>query len=441
MFSYKKSVGALIGNTMQFYDFTIYAFLAPQISQEFFNFKNPFLSYLIVFSVFAGGYFTRPLGSVLFGYLGDKKGRSNALSKTIMLSTITTFLIGIIPGYKAIGLLSPLLLVVLRLIQGLAVSGEEGGSVVLLFEKYSFKKRGLIGSTVLSSVLAGVILGTLVCGTTSQLIAHQFMRSWGWRIPFLLSLPLGIIATALRFYLNDFKLFSLAEKQNLLVHKPTYMLFKNHLGTIIFGVGIVSVYSVATSTLIVHLPYFLTIKAGFSHDVSLMILASSITFVAILTPFFGKLCDKLNPYLIYNVALSGMIIMSPILFYFLSLGDLISVIGGITILSINTSLISSAIFSILVGSFPFGVRYSGVSLSFNLSVTIFSSSTPVVLILIEKYFDTPYAPGVYISVVSLSCMLITGYLRKKLRIEPFNEQNGEAFIYKVNRALIREKLI
>ena len=162
MFSYKKSIGALIGNTMQFYDFTIYAFLAPQISQEFFNFKSPFLSYLIVFSVFAGGYFARPLGSVLFGYLGDKKGRSNALSKTILISTIATFLIGIIPGYQAVGFLSPLMLVVLRLIQGLAVSGEEGGAVVLLFEKFAFKNRGLIGSAVLSSVLVGVIFGTFV---------------------------------------------------------------------------------------------------------------------------------------------------------------------------------------------------------------------------------------------------------------------------------------
>ena len=425
-------MGALIGNTMQFYDFTIYAFLAPQISQEFFNFKNPFLSYLIVFSVFAGGYFTRPLGSLLFGYLGDKNGRSNALSKTILLSTITTFLIGIIPGYQSIGFLSPVMLVVLRLMQGLSVSGEEGGAVVLLFEKYAFKNRGLIGSIVLSSVLAGVILGTFVCAITSQLIARQIIGSWGWRAPFLLSLPLGIIAMALRFYLNDFKLFGLAEKHNLLVQKPTSTLFKNHLRTIIFGVVIVSVYSVATSTLIVHFPYFLTIKAGFSHEDSLIILAVAITFVAILTPFFGKLGDKLNSFLIYNTALLAMIVLSPILFYLLSLSSMIAIIAGVAIFSVITSLISSAIFSILVGSFPFGVRYSGVSLAFNLSVTLFSSSTPVVLILIEKYFDTPYAPGLYISLISLGCILITGYLRKKLRIEAFNEQEVESFIYKGN---------
>lgn len=417
---------------MQFYDFTIYAFLAPQISKVFFNFKNPFLSYLIVFSVFAGGYFTRPLGSVLFGYIGDKKGRSNALSKTIVLSTITTFLIGIIPGYQSIGFLSPLILVVLRLIQGLAVSGEEGGAVVLLFEQFAFRNRGLIGAMVLSSVLTGVILGTLICSMTSQLIARQLIGLWGWRVPFLLSLPLGIIAMVLRFYLNDFKLFNLAEKQKLLVQKPTYILFKNHLWTILFGVSIVSVYSIATSTLIVHLPYFLTIKAGFSQGASLMILALAISFVAILTPFFGKLSDKLNPFLIYRVALSGMVILSPLLFCLLSLRGLTPIIAGIAIFSVITSLISSAIFSILVGSFPFGVRYSGVSLSFNLSVTIFSSFTPIALILIEEYFDMPYAPGLYISVISLSCMLVMGYLRKKLDIESFNEQDDESFLYQEN---------
>lgn len=429
MFSYKKSIGALIGNVMQFYDFTIYAFLAPQISQEFFNFKNPFLSYLVVFSVFSGGYFTRPIGSLLFGHLGDKNGRSHALSKTILIATIATFLIGIIPGYKSIGIISPLILVVLRLLQGLAVSGEEGGAVVLLFEKYAFKNKGMIGSTVLSSVLVGVILGALVCAVTSQLMLRQLIGDWGWRIPFLLSLPLGVIATVMRFYLNDFKLFDLAKKQNLLVHKPIMVLFRSHLWAIIFSVSVVSVYSVLTSTLIVHLPYFLTMKTGFSHDASLIVLAISISFVAILTPFFGRMCDTLDPFIIYNGSLLGMIFLSPFIFYLFSLNNAIYIFSGILFFSIITSLISSSIFSILVGLFPFGVRYSGVSLSFNVSVTIFSSSTPVVLVLIENYFDTPLAPGLYISVLGLICMLATVLLRKKLTENSFNNKEIEEILY------------
>ena len=429
MFSYKKSIGALIGNVMQFYDFTIYAFLLPQISQEFFNFKNPFLSYLVVFSVFAGGYFTRPIGSLLFGHFGDKNGRSRALSKTILIATISTFLIGIIPGYKSIGVISPLILVMLRLLQGFAVSGEEGGAVVLLFEQHSFKNKGMIGSVVLSSVLTGVILGMFVCAIISQLISNQVIGSWGWRIPFLLSLPFGIVAITLRFFLNDFKLFDLAKSQNLLVYKPVMVLFKNHGLAIVFGVSIVSVYSVLTSALIVHLPYFLNIKMGLLYNNSLIVLASFIIFIAIVTPFFGKICDKLNPFLVYHIGLLGMIFLSPIMFYLLSLNNLIYILSGLLIFSIITSLISSSTFSLLVGAFPFGVRYSGVSLSFNLSVTIFSSSTPIVLVLIEKYFNGSFAPGCYISIVGLVCMLVIKILRTKLTEKSFYHHEKEVILY------------
>ena len=178
----KKSLGVLLGNAIQFYDFTIYSFLAPQISKEFFHFENQFISYLMVFGIFASGYFSRPLGSLLFGYLGDKKGRSYALSKTIIISAMATFAMGIIPGYDKIGIYAPVILVILRLLQGIAVSGEEGGAVVLLFEKFSFKNQGIIGGTVLSSVLIGVVIGTITCVIVDFLISYTIFAPWAWRV-------------------------------------------------------------------------------------------------------------------------------------------------------------------------------------------------------------------------------------------------------------------
>lgn len=429
MFSFKKSIGALIGNTMQFYDFTIYAFLVPQLSQEFFNFKNTFLSYLVAVSVFAGGYFTRPIGALLFGQLGDRKGRSKALSKTIILTSISTFLIGVIPSYTSIGFVASLTLVILRLIQGLAVSGEEGGAAVLLFEKYSFKNRGVIGSLVLSSVLAGVVLGMIVCASVIYLIDNNYIGHWGWRLPFLLSLPFGVIAIMLRFSINDFKLFNLAKKNEMVANHPIKALFKSHSPTILFGVNIVAIYSIATSTLIVHIPFYLNTKLGFSRGISLAILAVAISFISVLTIFFGKLCDKISSSAIYIAAQISVILFSPILFYMLSLGHFSTVIFSIMGFSIITALISSAIFSILVESFPFGIRYSGVSLSFNLSVTIFSSSTPVVLLLIEQYCKFSYAPGMYISALSMASLLFMFYLKNKIGSKSLSFKMSEATIY------------
>ncbi len=427
----KRYLGALVGNMMQFYDFTIYAFLTTEISQTFFTFQNKFLSFFVVFSVFAGGYVTRPLGAILFGYLGDKNGRSNALSKTIIISAMATFAIGLVPSYQTIGSFAPITLIILRLIQGLAVSGEEGGAVVLLFERYSFKHRGVIGASVLSSVLIGVIMGILVCSVISHFIANHTLGSWAWRLPFILSLPLGVVAIFLRFYLNDFKLFLVAEKNNVLVQQPTKTLFREHYWTLLYGFFIVAIYSIATSVLIVHMPYYLNMHLNVSHVASLNMVATTILFIAGITPFIGKYCDRFTAEGIYNFGALGIMIMSPLLFYALSTNDLYFIMLIILIFSGLTACISSAIFSILVSLFPFGVRYSGVSLTFNLGVTVFSSSTPLVLMAVENYFTSSFSPGIYISLVSMVALIIGHFLRKKLTVVRFDESNEESMIYQV----------
>lgn len=430
MYNYKKAGAVLIGNTMQFYDFTIYAFLATQISKQFFNFKSEFLSYLVVFCVFSGGYLTRPIGALIFGHFGDRSGRSKALSITIIFSAFTTFLIGILPGYKTMGLASPIILVILRLMQGLAVSGEEGGSVVLLFEDNSFKNKGILGSMVLSSVLVGVLLGMIVCLETSRLFSDPSFQYWSWRIPFLVSLPLGIIGISLRFLFNDNQLFFLAKKNKLLIQKPVKSLFKTHLWTVLYGVSTVSIYSIMTSTLIVHLPYFFKVKMGFTSEMSLLILIFSISLIIILTPIFGKIHDSYDPKKAHRHYSFAVAIAAPILFYYAASGDVVQTTISIVLFSILTALISSTIFSILVDKFPFGVRYSGVSLAFNLSVTIFSSSTPVILIFIENYFKKNYLIGFYISFLTILSIITNFILQKKLALNHFNTFNNEKRIYK-----------
>ena len=427
----KRYLGALVGNMMQFYDFTIYAFLTTEISQTFFNFQNKFLSYFVVFSIFAGGYLTRPLGSLIFGYVGDKKGRSNALSKTIIISAIATFSIGLIPGYQTIGCFAPIVLILLRLIQGLAVSGEEGGAVVLLFERYAFKNKGVIGASVLSSVLVGVILGILVCTLTSHLMSNHTLDAWAWRLPFILSLPFGIVAILLRYYLNDFKLFALAEKNNILVQQPTKTLFREYHWSLLYGFLIVAIYSITTSVLIVHMPYYLNTYLNVSHVTSLNIVAATILIVAGITPFIGKYCDKFKPEVIYNFGALGITIVAPLMFYAFSTGDVYFILFTILFFSVLTACISSVIFSILVGLFPFGVRYSGVSLAFNLGVTVFSSSTPLALMVVEKYYTTSFAPGIYISLFSILALISSYFLRKKLSVVRFDECKEERMLYQM----------
>ena len=349
MFDYKKLAGILIGNTMQFYDFTIYVFLATQIGKEFFNFQDKFLSYVVVFLVFASGYLTRPLGSLIFGWIGDQKGRSRALLLAIYFSMLATFLIGFIPGYSVLGIAAPLILVGLRLIQGLSVSGEEGGAVVLLFEGHSFKKTGVIGSLVLSSVLLGVVLGMIVCLISTTLVSAQVIGNWAWRIPFFLSLPLGILGVWLRRYFSDEQLFQIAKQNGLVAKNPVSLLFKEYLSSLLFSILIVSTYSIITSTLIVHFPYLLSEKIGLSQENALLMLIGSIIFIICLTPIFGKASDKQDAFSLYRIYMWVIILSSPFIFYLICSKYIILTVLGVMLFSIEIAMFSSLVFILLVG--------------------------------------------------------------------------------------------
>lgn len=424
-----RIIGTLIGNTMEFYDFTVYAFLISYISKEFFRFENPFLSYIVVFGVFASGYLTRPLGALLFGYIGDKHGRSKALSISIIISTIATFSIGIIPSYDRIGIFSACILIGLRLLQGLAVSGE-GGAIVLLFEKYAFKDKGFIGGSILASTLGGVILGSMVCALTSWFIASHQTMPWLWRLPFLLALPFGIVAIILRYLLNDFQLFQLAEQNALTIQHPTGALLKNYFRIILYSVSVVSLYSMTTSVLIIHFPYLLTENMGMSHYTSLLILTALLVIVAAATPLFGKLFSAYNFSSVYKIAASLLVVVAPLWFYSISIGNLPCILLMAFIFSLLIAAISSTVFPIFVGIFPFGVRYSGVALSFNLSITLFSSSTPMVMLFLEKHFATVTAAGAYIAIFAIVVLICMEWLLRDQRMIYFNQSEKELSLYR-----------
>lgn len=405
MIDFKKITGALIGNSMQFYDFTIYAFLSKSLSNYYFNFNDAFFSYFITTCVFAIGYLTRPLGAIIFGHIGDKFGRSHALSKTILISTCSTFLIGILPTYSSIGLSAPLILILLRLLQGIAVSGEEGGAVVLLFEKNNFNKTGLIGALVLSSVLFGVVIGSFTCFISTYLISKKILGEWAWRIPFLFALPFGILALKLRYSINDFELFK-EKKQTLTLKIPLFVTIKKHYISLFFGISIVSIYSISTSTFIINFPYIFN-QIGIRQDISLLVTTLSLSLTCLLSPFLAKICEKYNQIVIFNIASGLLCILFPISFHIISYGYLSAIISASLLISILIALISSTIFSILVKKFPFEVRYTGVSLSFNTSITIFSSSTPLILIFLENKFNQLYFSGLYISLITILMILIS----------------------------------
>src|SRR5215813_3057935 len=197
-------VSGIAGNMMEWYDFSVYGYFAAIIGRQFFPAGNPVSSLLAAFGVFAAGFFMRPLASLVFGHVGDKKGRKLALTASVGLMAIPTFLIGVLPTYEQIGIWAPLLLVLMRLLQGLSVGGEYTTSSIFLVEQSSSGRRGFLGSFAPLGASAGVLLGSAIGAAVTTIFDQSMVATWGWRVPFLFGFTIGLFGLYIRRHtIND----------------------------------------------------------------------------------------------------------------------------------------------------------------------------------------------------------------------------------------------
>src|SRR5579872_2738133 len=212
--SYQRAITAgVIGNVLEWYDYGVYGYLVPIISALFFPKTDPTASLLLTFAVFGVGFVMRPVGSIVFGIYGDRHGRRKALSAVIFVMAFATFAMGLLPTYAAAGVLAPVLLVLVRLFQGLSAGGEWGGSTAYIVEFAPQQRRGFFGSWQLVGVGGGFLLGSLTAALLNSGLSQADKLAWGWRLPFLLGITVGIVGAYLRWRLSDTPKFAeLAEK-------------------------------------------------------------------------------------------------------------------------------------------------------------------------------------------------------------------------------------
>jgi MHS family proline/betaine transporter-like MFS transporter len=380
----KRAVGAAaLGNTMEWFDFGVYSYLAVIIGKVFFPDASGAAQLIASFGTFAAAFLVRPIGGMVFGPLGDRFGRQKILALTMIMMSIGTFCIGLIPDYGSIGIAAPILLLVARLVQGFSTGGEYGGAATFIAEYSTDKRRGFMGSWLEFGTLGGYLLGASLVTLMTALLPEQAMLDWGWRIPFFLAAPLGIFGLYIRLKLEETPAFKEhMEKQDALEHsKPQLGLFKmlrQNRNQILKCMGLVLLFNVSNYMLTSYMPSYLTSVLGMSELTGLLLVMVIMFVMMPLTLMWGHWTDRIGRRPVIALGAIGLLLLSIPSFMLIGSGNLLAVFAGLAVLGILHTCFSGTMPATLPALFTTHIRYSALAIGFNLSVSLFGGTTPLV---------------------------------------------------------------
>lgn len=393
-----------IGNILEWYDVSVYAYFSSSIAKNFFPGYNQTTSLMITLAVFAIGYLARPIGGIIFGHIGDKMGRKYALQLSIILMAIPTSLIGLLPAYQYVGITAPLLLLLFRIMQGVSSGGELTGSISYLVEMAPTKMRGFVGGLVLSSCAGGVLLASLVGTLITYVVSPGALVLWGWRIAFALSAITGLIGWWMRKSLKEtptFVKFIQSKKQYAL---PVLEALKSAFFRIIQVMVMNIVMSTGFYMLYVWIPIYLETSIGLSASATLLINSIAIFLLVILLPITGWMAETFGLKRISMIGLTGLCVLSYPVFLLLNTGTFTACVLGLGFLTVFLSLVDGVVPIAMVHLFKPQIRYSSISIGYNVTTSVFGGTTPLVsayLFHITNSFSGPAFYLIAVSVISL----------------------------------------
>ncbi|MDC6119472.1 MFS transporter [Serratia rubidaea] len=412
-----------VGNFIEWYEFGVYGFLATVIAANFFTLQgeNAVTSLILAYAAFALAFFCRPIGAVIFGRIGDRIGRRPTLIAVVLLMTLTTALIGVMPTYASIGVAAPLLLTLLRMLQGLSAGGEFGGAVALMTEFAPPGKRGRFGAWQSLTVALGLLAGAGLVALLSALLTAEQLHDWGWRIPFLLALPLGALALWLRLKLEETPSFTQAQQQPA-AERPAAAAPLAVAKTIAVGIGRMMGWSAAGYTFLVVMPAYLqtSLHATLQQALAATVLAN-VGFALTILPA-GILSDRLGRKTVMVGAISAVILFTfPLLHLLQDTGAALWQKGAAV-------LVAGAVVGLLAGPgpamlaemFPTRVRYTGLGLAYSLSNAVFSGSAGLIITGLIRETGNIDMPAYYVVAASLVSLLALMTLRRDDHLRPLD---------------------
>ncbi|BDR55382.1 MFS transporter [Bombiscardovia apis] len=409
----KRAVaGTVVGNFMEWYDVGVYGYLAVTIGTVFLSDASPAIQRLFSLGVFAVTFIARPLGGIVLGQLGDRLGRQSILAFTLLSMSGATLLIGLLPGYETIGFWAPVLLILLKLAQGFSTGGEYAGASTMVTEYAPDRHRGFFASLLDVGSYLGFAFGAGLVSLIEFSLSPEAMTSWGWRIPFILALPLAGIAVYFRTKVEDTPAFQQAQNANeeqpgdADEHKGLISLIRDYWRELLMAFVLVAAANTLGYTLTTYMPTYLTTTLHQSMAQANLLTLPILLIVAACIPITGALSDKYGrKKILFIGALTGCLFMLPA-FKLMERNESATTFLGLLLIAVPVIFFVANLASSLPALFPTASRYGGMGLSYNLAVAIFGGTAPLIMEALVSATGNVMAPAYWIMFTS-ACGLVT----------------------------------
>lgn len=417
----KDLAATCLGNILEWYDFGLFVYLAPQLGSIFFHADDIQSSSLIAFSVFAIGYICRPLGGIIFGFFGDTKGRVLSLRNSILIMSIATLSIGFLPGYATLGISSSILFTLLRMLQGISAGGEYCGIMIYLAESASEAQRGYLTSLAGSGSNLGFLLATLTVLLFKSGVGDPTFIQWAWRIPFILLGIGGSFIFYFRFKLPETKAYTYLIETHGVDQKPLWDAIRLAPASLLKILGLTCVSSIFYIIFFGFMPKYLAQYAAVPLVQSLKVQSVLLFIMLFLIPWGGKLGDKFGRKKLLTCTTVSIFLLSVPGFYLLGLHQYSIILAVMVVATLISSFDQGNNLATFVENCPIDVRYSGIGFAFNLGNALFGGTAPLILTLLLLQFGA-IAPAYYLALSAVISFVAVSTLLTK------NQTNNTGFL-------------
>ncbi|MEV6792984.1 glycine betaine/L-proline transporter ProP [Streptomyces sp. NPDC051320] len=422
---------AALGNTMEWFDFGVYAYLAGTLGKVFFPSSSPGAQVVATFATFAAAFLVRPLGGLVFGPLGDRIGRQKVLATTMIMMAISTFAVGFLPSYGAVGFVAPVLLLICRLVQGFSTGGEYAGATTYIAEYAPDRRRGFLGSWLDFGTFIGYSLGSGMVTVLTLAVGQDGLVDWAWRVPFLVAGPLGAIGLYMRLKLEETPAF---KKEAAYVHEQAVArgepeedpveearqsgkgrlkeIFTQHWEAVLICMGLVLLYNVTNYMVTSYLPTYMTSTLGQNETTAQLLVLATMLLVVLTITTVGRTSDRWGRRPVFMAGSVALIALSYPSFVMIRQGGILWPAVGCGILGLLLVCFAGTSASTLPALFPTRLRYGALSIAFNVSVSLFGGTTPLFASGLVEASGNKMVPAYYLMVAGVIGLISTLFLHE-----------------------------